>query len=144
MAVTKARPGFGATFMLGNAGSPEVFTALSDVVGIPSIGSAQRIVEATHMLSPEGWSEHIATGVKDGNSFTLPLNFVADEAAQISLYKTRATDGSVHNYRVSFTDAGDSTLTFPAIITNVEITHEIDSKADATITFQPVGEFVYA
>lgn len=138
-----ARPGYGCLFKTG-AGSPVVYTTLAEVVNIPGVGTTHRTDEVTHMTSPNGWVEHIGLGVKEGKAFTLDLNFVADSAAQIALYQTAVEAGTVGKYQIAFTDIGASTLSFEAIIQDVDISHERDAAADLSITVLPTGGYTWA
>ena len=143
MPVSKAVPGFGCVLAIGDGDSNQSFTDLAEILGVPGVGITHRSSEVTHMTSPGGWAEYIGLGVKEGKAFTLPLNFVADDAQQISL-KDRVIDGSKNDYRVKFTDDGDSSLTFGAIITDLNLDHDRDSQAQASITFQPTGAHAWA
>lgn len=144
MPASNANPGFGCTFAIGDGASTEAFTVMAEITSISGFGTTHRTDEVTHMTSPNGWAEHIGLGVKEGKAFTLALNFVADDAQQISLYQTRVESGSINNYRIAFTDDGASTCTFAGIISDVDINHERDSKADATITVLPTAGYTWA
>ena len=144
MTASRANPGFGVQFQVGDGGSPETFATMAEVLSVSGVGTTHRTAEVTHMTSPDGWAEHIGLGVKEGKAFTLGLNFVADDAAQVALYQTRVESGGRHNYRVIFTDAGDSQMTFEAIITDTTIGHERDAAADMSISILPSGGFTWA
>lgn len=130
--------------LTGGANGAEVFTEVAEVLSIPGVGITQRTAEVTNMGSPNGWAEHIATGIKEGKPFTLPMNFVANAADQILLFQTRAADGTKNNYRIQFTDSDPTTLTFPAIVTETDIGHEVNSQAQGSVTFMPCGEHTWA
>lgn len=144
MAKTNAVPGFGALFLIGNGDSPETFQALAEVVDITGFGFTQMVADATHQLSPGGWVEKISLGLKEGKPFSVPVNFVADDAQQVTLIQTRASDGSKHNYQLQCTDVSQTTITFEAVITDVTINHPQRDKADASIEFTPSSAYVYA
>lgn len=139
MAASNANPGFGCVIGLGDGGSPEAFTDIAEIVGIPGVGVTARTSEVTHMTSPDGFAEHIASGVKEQKSFTVPVNFVADDAGLLSLLKDKIKDGDIDNYRIAFTDDSNSLLTFAALVVDTDISHERDSHAQGSITFLPTG-----
>lgn len=143
MPPSNARPGFGVQFQISNGDSPETFDPMAEITDVPGVGTTHRTDEVTHMSSPGGWAEYIGLGVKEGKSFTLALNFVADDADQILLYRTRLESGVKANYRIQFTDVSNTTLTFEAIITDSDIGHARDSKADLSITVQPSGPYAW-
>lgn len=141
MPKSRANPGFGVQFKFGDGASPEVFTAISEIIDVPSIGTTHRTDEVTHMSSPGGWAEHIGLGVKEGKAFTLAMNFVADDPDQIALYQTRVESGAKVNYQIVFTDDELTTLTFEAIVQDTDISHARDSKADFAVQVQPSGPY---
>lgn len=145
MVASAANPGFGITLGIGDGASSEVFTnLLSEIISVGGVGTSHNVVEVTHMSSTGGWREYLGTGVKEGKEFTVNVNFVADQANQITLYQTRVEAGSKNNYQLTFTDDGSSTLTFSAIVSDIDISHERDSQAQATITFRPSGAYTWA
>lgn len=127
--------------LTGGTNGTAVFTDLGEITDVPGVGTTHRTDEVTHMASPGGWAEFLGLGVKEGKAFTLALNFVADDAAQKSLFKTRVEDGSENTYRIVFTDDVATTLTFAALITDTDIGHSRDSKADISIQVQPTGAY---
>jgi predicted secreted protein len=141
MPKSRANPGFGVKFKIGDGNSPEVFTEIAEIVDVPGIGTTHRTDEVTHMSSPGGWAEYIGLGVKEAKAFTLAMNFVADDPDQISLYQTRVESGAKHNYQIEFTDDDLTTLTFEAIIADTDISHARDSKADLSVQVQPSGGY---
>lgn len=143
MTDSNARPGFGVTLQYHDGGSPGSYIDVAEITGIPGVGTTVRTSEVTHMQSPGGWAEHIGTGVREGKSFTVPVNFIADDTSHVLLFQTRS-DGSRNEYRITFTDVGTTTLTFNAIVTESDISHERDSHATGSITFLPSGAFTWA
>lgn len=143
MPKSRANPGFGVKFKMGDGNSPEQFTEIAEIVDVPGIGTTHRTDEVTHMSSPGGWAEHIGLGVKEGKAFTLALNFVADDEDQIALYQTRVESGGKHNYQIAFTDDDATTLTFEAIINDTDISHPRDAKADLSVQVLPSGGYTW-
>jgi hypothetical protein len=143
MPKSRANPGFGVKFMMGNGASPEVFAELAEITDLPGFGTTHRTDEVTHMSSPNGWVEHIGLGIKEGKAFTLNLNFVADDVDQIALFQTRVESGGKHNYKIQFTDDDDTNVTFEAIISDTDIGHPRDAKADLSVTVLPSGGYAW-
>lgn len=142
-AKSRANPGFGVEFRMGTGASPETFPALMEIADLPGFGTSHRTDEVTHMGSPDGWVEHIALGIKEGKAFTLALNFVADNADQKKLFRQRVEDGTKWNYQIQFTDEEDTTVTFEAIINDVDISHPRDAKADINVSVLPSGGYAW-
>lgn len=143
MSKSRANPGFGVKFQVGDGDSPETFTTEAEITDVPGFGVTHRTDEVTHMSSPEGWAEHIKLGIKEGKSFTLALNFVADSTTQIALYQTRAEGKAAHNYRIVFTDPKQTSVTFEGLIVDTDINHPRDAKADLSLQILPSGKFYW-
>lgn len=141
MPKSRANPGFGVQFLFSNGDSPETFTGMAEIADLPGFGVTHRTDEVTHMSSPSGWAEHIATGVKEGKAFTLALNFVADDPHQIALFQTYINSGAKRNYKIIFTDEDNTHVIFEAIVNDVDISHPRDAKADMNVSFLPSGAY---
>jgi len=145
MPASNANPGFGILFAVGDGASPEDFSnVLAEITNVSGFGTSHRTAEVTHMTSPDGWVEHIKLGVKEGKAFTLALNFVADDVDQVSLFQTRLEGTEKHNYQITFTDDSGSAVIFEAAITDSDITHDRDSKADMTVSVLPSGAYSWS
>lgn len=81
MAATEAQIGYGTILKLGDAASPEVFTAIAEVKSIDGFGFTLAEVDATHMESPGGYVERVA-GLKDGDTMTVLLNMIRTNVIQ--------------------------------------------------------------
>lgn len=131
---------FTSSPLAGGAAGAEIFTPIAEITGVPGVGVTQRTSEVTHMTSEEGWAEHIALGVKEQKSFTIPLNWVADDPTQIEIFRNRVASKVGHNYQIQMTDDSITTLTFFAFIVDSDIGHDRDSHAQAATTFLPSGK----
>ncbi len=105
--------------LTGGVDGAENFIDLGEITDVPGFGVSHRTDEVTHMSSEGGWAEHIGLGIKEGKSFTLPMNFVADDQQQRELYQSRVESGELHNYRIVFTDDAGTFVTFGAIINDI-------------------------
>lgn len=130
---------FTSSPLAGGTLGAEVFTPIAEITGIPGVGVTSRTSEVTHMTSPEGFAEHIATGVKEQKAITIPINFVADDLTQRDLIETKLSNGSKNNFRIAFTDDSQTLLTFTALVTDSDISHDRDSHAQGTISLLPSG-----
>lgn len=141
-----ANPSFPTQFGIGDGGSPEAFVGCAEVREVPDIGVDQQIAEVTNMSSINGWQEYIVTGIKGMTEFTLPLNFVADDADQVSLVQQRAavTSGQgKYNYAIKFTDVSETVLVFEAVITSAKMSASSGDAAMLSVTFQPTGAWAW-
>lgn len=134
-------------FKVGAGGSPENFTALGEILGIPDLSMEMGEADATNMGSPNiGGSimeEAIATKIVRTPEISIPMNAVLGAAEQIALISTKFLAGTVSNYRIEFPGHARM-LTFAAWVKRVSLANEIDSKSDLEITFRPTGGYNWA
>jgi predicted secreted protein len=133
---TSAAIGYGTTFAIGDAGSPEVFTALAEVLSINGISFRRETQDATHMDSPNRWRELIP-GLRAMGEITVGLNFIAGGASQDAVIARLAADVS-RNIKVTFPNA--QYFQMLAFCTGFSVEDAVDAKMTATATFQPTGE----
>lgn len=136
------------TFKQGDGASPEAFTALAEVVGVPTISMEMGEADATNMGGPVLGGESIAkeyipTKVVDMGEIALNLNAVLDNASQIALMTTRFLTGSVNNYRIEFPEHARM-LTFAAWVKSYEANGDIDAKSNLDVVLRPTGGGAWA
>jgi predicted secreted protein len=133
---TSAAIGYGTTFAIGDGGSPEVFTALAEVLSINGISFRRETQDATHMASPNRWRELIP-GLRAMGEITVGLNFIPGGASQDAAV-ARLTSDSAENIKITFPNA--QTMTMSAYCTGFSLEDAVDAKMTASATFQPTGE----
>lgn len=145
--MTDALIGAGATFSRGDAASPEVFTAVAEVMSIGGPALSVGSVEATHLTSPNKWKEFIP-GMVDGGEVTLELNFLPANATHKDASGGLLNDMRTRhqgNYKISFPDSPATEWTFPAFVTGFEVTTPTgDEKLAASVTLKISGEATLA
>jgi len=141
MAASSAIDGYQTTFAIGDGETPEVFTALAEVMSITPPSDALDIYEVTHLSSPDRTKEFRA-GFSDPGECQVVINFIPGGADDTVLQAIRNT-GEVGNYRITYNNS--DTWTFAAIMTGYqpgEITH--DDRLSATLTFKLTGTYAVA
>lgn len=136
MSNTAADTGLGSKFSIGNGAGPEVFTDVAEVVDITPPEQMVGTTDATHMQSPNGNKEYIAT-LGDQGPADITVNYVPGGAAETALLAALAARAP-KNYRITFPST--NTWTFGAIMTSFkpgQLTP--DGKMTATASFQPTG-----
>lgn len=81
---------------MGDAASPEVFTTIAEVKEISGFGFSAGLTDATHMESPGGYKEYVAS-MKDGDTMTIRVNMTADNE---TILKTIADAGLRKNFKI--------------------------------------------
>lgn len=143
MPISKGRPGFGVQFQYNGGDSANDWITLAEVVDVPGIGLTHLTADVTHMSS-DGFVEHIKLGLKDGKAFTLPMNFVADDAEQIEIFNTRLNATAANAYKIVFTSLTTKSVSFNALVTDIDINHAQRAKADIAVQFTPTGAWTWA
>jgi predicted secreted protein len=147
MAVTKARIGYGIQLKRGNGASPEVFTAVAELIDLSPPNIIKDQVEATHTSSPDGFREFIP-GLKDGGEFTATMNFIPSNATQGNvsgglLYDFLNQD-EPRNWRIEFPGSPLVKWTFLASVVGYEVAPPMDDRMTLTVTFRVSGTLTVA
>ena len=140
--MTDATIGKGVAFKRGDAASPEVFTAIAEVIGVGGPNMQRDTVEATHTDSANNYREFIS-GLRDGGEVTLALNHLPGNATQQSLRTDYDADTAV-NYQVIFPDTGASQADFAAFVTAIEPDTPIDDRMVSNVTFKITGKPIFS
>lgn len=139
MARTQASVGTGIVLKKGNGATPEVFTDWGlEIVTVGLPGVSRNTADATHMQSPDGYTE-LVFGLKTTKPFTAEVNFIPANADDLAA----ALDSALGNWRFSFPDG--STCTVGAGVTDFDISGLTpDGKMGASLVFTPSGKATWA
>ncbi len=142
MAATQARSGFGAKLARGDGATPtEAFTNAVEVTGISGGDFIQNTADATHMESPNGYIEKIATlrGIGD---WTINFNYIAGNPTQDGL-RADCAAGVKRNFRVIIPGAGKR-FEGAAYVKNVGQDIPMDNKMTSSVVLEVTGQWVQA
>ncbi len=140
--MSEAIAAFGTLLKIGDAATPtENFTAVAEVVNITGPNLSMDPIEVTHQGSAGGWKEFIG-GLLDGGEVTCDINYIPTETTQ------NATAGlindmenkTVRNFKLVFSDIGNSTWAFPALVTGFEPSAPVEDKLAVTVTLKVSGQ----
>lgn len=105
---------------LGDAASPEVFTAIEEVLSISGFGKTNELIDVTNFDSPNQTKEYIA-GLADGAEITIEANYVPSATQQDNL-KSAVDSGATRNFQVVYTGSSpDETFSFAAVCLSWEL-----------------------
>jgi predicted secreted protein len=143
MAVTEARIGYGVQLARGDGSSPEVFTAVAELIDLSPPNIIKDQVEATHTDSPDGFREFIP-GLKDGGEFTATMNFLPTDSTQDNttggLLYDFLNETLPRNWRITFPGGSPQmSWTFLASVTGYEVATPMDDRMTLTVTFRVSG-----
>lgn len=133
---TKARTGIGAALKLGNAASPEVFTAIAGITSINGPELSSEEIEVTSLDSPGGYKEFI-NGLKDGGTVSITVNF-SNDSQQRTLRSL--VGGAARNFQLTLPTSPECLAEFAANVTSWNQTTEAAAAMTADISFKISGE----
>lgn len=138
---TLAVTGVGTVLAVGDAASPEVFTAVTEVsnIGGPELAAEQ--VEVTSLDSAGGFKEFI-TGLKDGGSVSLESNWIKSDAMQVQM-RDDVQAGTKRNYKITWSDSPPTVVDFNASVEQFSMNTEPDSPITASLTLKISGQPVW-
>lgn len=143
-----AQVGYGAQLLVGqDDGSPETFVAVADIDTIEPGEMTTEVVDKTHLRSPDGHREKVAT-IRDSGPFTVTGNWRLDHGSHsnaggdgfdiglIGLWRTRAE----RNFRIVLPDA--TVWPFRGVVTRYQPgAISVDSKIGFTAEITPLQDF---
>ena len=133
--MTKAKIGHGAVFKRGDGETPEVFTAIGEVVDVKIPKHSADALDGTHSTSPGKYREKIK-GLRQLEEFSLELNLDSTSAEAVTIFADFASDAS-RTYQVA--DVDGSTFTFAALVIGVDAGIPTGDKQVVTVDFAPTG-----
>lgn len=127
--------GYGSAFKIGNAASPEVFTAVAKVRNISGPSIAADAVDITNMDSPSGFKEFLK-GMKDPGEITFELIATATglDALEAEMAKTTPT-----NYQVVYPSPISKTYAFKAFMTGMNHEAPTEDAIVVSCTYKIAG-----
>jgi len=146
MAATQGSTGFGTLIKIGNAASPEVFTAIAECKDINGPNMSQEFAEFTHQQSPSGFREYKPT-FKNSGDVTFKCNFLPDNTTQgfstAGLLKDFA-DQTLRNFQLLFPDTGSTLASFNAYVANIGPTAPMANALELNVTLRITGAVTWS
>ena len=136
-----ANIGYGIEIEMGDAATPEVFTALAEVLGMSGPGITMEAVDSTHAQSTNAWKTAIA-GLLDAGEVTLDLAFLPADGTQDDTtgLLSKMIGRAAANFKVTWPDTASTEWSFPALVTGFEPTAPIEDRMTASVTLKISGE----
>lgn len=139
MPETQADVGYGIILKRGDGATPEVFTDFGlELTSITPPGVSRSTQDATHMQSPDGYTELIM-GLKTTKPFNAEFNYIPDNTQDV----IDAIEDGIGNWQIVFRSG--ATCTVAAGISDFAPTGLTpDGKMTASGTFSPSGKATWA
>lgn len=131
----------GTLLKIGDGGSPsESFTTIAEVTDIGGPELALEIAEVTSHSSSGGWKEKIGA-LLDGGQVGFSINYIPTDSTHnntAGLIKDMRTR-TVRNFQLVFTDSGNTTWSFAALVVGFSPAEPIDNALTAECTLEITG-----
>ncbi len=140
--MTSAKIGYNATFEVGDGASPEVFTALGEVVSITPPPDTTELIEATHLTSPNRTREYVR-GLTDPGETEVVINYVPGDATDTIIQGFRSATAA-KNCRIVLPPGGTGAKrwTFAALMTGWSVNElVVDGVMQGTLTLKLTGDY---
>ena len=132
--------GTGTVFSRGDAASPEVFTAVGDVVSISGPAVTKDEIEVTALDST---SKEFIGALDDPGEITLELNWNPQDSEHVSL-RTDTEGSAVLNYRVVWSDVSGTTVDFSAEVMEFTVSTEANDAVKASCRLKISGALTWS
>ena len=132
--------GSSSSFRRGDAASPEVFVAVGDVVSIAGPGIVKEEIDTTALDST---GKETISGLQDGGEITLELNWNPQDTEHVNL-RTDAEGTARKNYRIVWSDASSTQVTFLAEVMEFSLNTEPNDAVKASVRLKISGTLTWA
>jgi len=122
----------GCQILKGNGASPEVFTALGEVIDMSLDSGGAAEIDITNLDST---AKEFNLGLPDYGNVSISCNYDPDDAQQTAL-KTDYDGQDSGNYRIDMSDSPQTTFSFTAYVSSwnaPRVTPDDVVKLDATL-----------
>lgn len=132
--------GAGSQFLRGDAASPEVFTAVGDVVSISGPAIAKDEIEVTALDST---SKEFISALDDPGELTLELNWNPQDNQHVNL-RSDAEGNTVRNYRIVWNDVSSTQVDFAGEVMEFNIDTSPNDAVKASVRVKITGSLTWS
>jgi len=131
----------GVVIAVGDGASPEVFTAIGEVISIDGPSQSAPVADATAL---DDTAKVFLRGIEDGGTVNIECHCDPADAAQDTAY-TQFTAGTNKNWKITLTDTAPSeTITFAAFVVSHAISVQMDQTIKLTLGLKITGNTAWA
>ena len=131
----------GCTIALGDGASPEVFTALDEVISISGPSESAPTIDVTAL---DDTARAYLRGIEDGGELTIEAHWDPDDTLGQVAARTSFTAQTTKNWKITFTDSPASTFDFAAMVTSWSTSIELDQSVKVSIGLKLTGAITVA
>jgi predicted secreted protein len=116
-------------------GSPETFVTIPGIKSFSGPGGSASVIDVTDLQST---AKEKRVGLQDEGQLTLNINYTPDNAVHMGLRADLAAQ-TLRNFKMTFTDDGDTTWSFAAFVTGFPVQGGVDAVVEASVTLEISG-----
>lgn len=130
----------GTTLKIGNGASPEVFTAIPQIVSIDGPSSSNEEIDVTHLGSVK---REYTAAIPDAGELNCEIEWDERDTVHAGL-RTKFSAATTHNFQL--VDAGSpmKTASFSGFIKSLPQTYNIDDVVRSSMVIRITGDFTVA
>ena len=132
--------GTGTTFYRGDGASPEVFTAVGDVVSIAGPEISKEEIEVTALDST---AKEFISALDDPGEVTLLVNWNPQDAQHV-LLRSDAEGNTARNYRIIWSDVSSTQVNFNGQVMVFSLNTESASATQANLRLKITGALTWS
>ena len=125
----------GATLKVGDAASPEVFTAIGEVIGFDGPGGSAAVIDITDLSAT---AKEKSMGLPDEGQITAELNYDPANTQQDALWTARANQ-TLKNFQITIPSSPVETWSFAGYVTGFSHAVSLDDVVKASVTIEISG-----
>lgn len=127
------------TIIAYETATPGTYTPIAEIRSFTGPGGAATVIDATTLSST---GKEKVLGLLDEGTLGLELNFVPGDPGQIQLRADRAAQ-TRRGYRITFSDANDSTATFQALVSSYTVSGGVDALTTLAVNLEITNAIVW-
>ncbi len=144
--MSDATIGYGSKLKRGDGGTPEIFTAVAEIVSFESPSLEADEVDVTNLDSAARLKEYLSGMIEPGE-VGMEMNFLPTNITQnatVGIIADQAA-GTVKNWQILFSDLGGSTVTFAGFVKSFSPgTIDASGALRASATIKVSGTLIWA
>lgn len=126
----------GVLLKIGDGASPEVFTAIPEIVTFNGPGGAGQVIDVTDL---DSLAMEKIMGLPDEGQLTFDINYLPDNTYH-ALLRTNRGAQTLTNFKLVFTDDSPAkTWSFSAYVTGFTVTGGVNAPIRASVTLEITG-----
>ncbi len=132
--------GAGTVLSRGDAASPEVFTAIADVISISGPAITKDEIEVTALDSS---AKEFIGALDDPGELTLELNWNPQDSEHVNL-RADAEGNTVRNYRVVWSDVSNTTVDITGEVMEFSLNTEPNDAVKGSVRIKVSGALTWS